>query len=64
LLAEGHEDRWALIKGEAIVGIWNTAEEAQAVALAKYFSEPSLTQQIRSREPVLRGPRLSRLRPG
>ncbi|HEY1378215.1 MAG TPA: hypothetical protein VGF55_15555 [Gemmataceae bacterium] len=56
LLAEGHEGRWVLIKGDTIVGIWDTAEEAEAVALAKYFMEPSLTQQIRSREPVVRGP--------
>ena len=56
LLAEGHEGRWVLIKGDAIVGIWDTKDEARAVALARYFSEHSLTQQIRSREPVLRGP--------
>ncbi len=56
LLAEGHEGRWVLIKGDAIIGIWDTKDETRAVALAKYFSEPSLTQQVRSREPVLRGP--------
>jgi hypothetical protein len=56
LLAEGHEGRWVLIKGHSIVGIWDTAEEAEAVALARFFLQPSLTQQIRGREPVLRGP--------
>jgi hypothetical protein len=61
LLAEGYEGRWVLIKGEAIVGIWDTAEEAEAVALDRFFLQPSLTQQIRSREPVLRGPTVSRL---
>jgi hypothetical protein len=54
LLAEGQEGRWVLIKGDTIVGIWDTDDEAQAVALARYFSEPSLTQQVRSREPLIR----------
>jgi hypothetical protein len=33
LLADGHESRWVLIKGEEIIGIWDTEEEARAVAL-------------------------------
>src|SRR4051812_337473 len=35
LLAEGHEGRWALIKGEGIVGIWDTEAEARAVAVGR-----------------------------
>jgi hypothetical protein len=60
LLAEGHEGRFLLIKGEQVIGIWDTQEEAKAVALQKYLMQPCLIHQIRSREPLLRGP--SRLR--
>jgi len=56
LLAEGHEGRYVLIKGEAIVGIWDTREEARAVAATRYLLEPHLIHPIRSREPLLRGP--------
>jgi hypothetical protein len=55
LLAEGHEGKWVLIKGEEIVGIWDTREQAEAVALERYLMEPVLLQQILTREPV-RGP--------
>ena len=54
LLAEGHENRWVLIKGEEIIGIWDTEEEARAVALHKYLMQPCLIQQVRSREPIVR----------
>ena len=54
LLAEGHEGRWLLIKGEEIIGIWNREEDARAVALQKYPGQPCLIQQVRSREPVMR----------
>jgi hypothetical protein len=54
LLAEGHENRWVLIKGEVIIGIWDTEEEARAVALHKYLMQPCLIQQVRSREPIVR----------
>jgi len=39
LLAEGQENRWVLIKGEVIIGIWDTEEEARAVALHKYLMQ-------------------------
>jgi hypothetical protein len=54
LLAEGHENRWVLIKGEEIIGIWETEHEARAVALERYLMQPCLIQQIRSREPIVR----------
>jgi len=55
LLAEGHEGRWVLIKGEAIVGIWDTEAEGEQVRLQRFFMQPVLLKQICSREPVLRG---------
>jgi hypothetical protein len=56
LLAEGEEGRFLLIKGEKIVGIWDTQEEAEAVAFNRYPLEPCLIHQVRRRERVLRGP--------
>jgi hypothetical protein len=56
LLAEGHEGRWILIKGEEIIGIWDTHDEVKVVAVQKYLMQPCLIHQILSREPLLRGP--------
>ena len=55
LLAEGHEGRWVLIKGEEIIGIWDTENEADQVRLQRFLMQPVLFQQIREREPILRG---------
>jgi hypothetical protein len=54
LLAEGHEGRFVLIKGEEIIGIWDTDKEAHALAVQKYLLQPCLIHQIQEREPVLR----------
>jgi hypothetical protein len=56
LLAEGHEGHWVLIKGEEIVGIWDTQEEAEAVALKKFLMQPCLIHQVRRREPLIKMP--------
>jgi hypothetical protein len=56
LLAAGQAGRWLLIKGEEIIGIWDTHDEARAVALQKYLMQPCLIHQILERERVLRGP--------
>jgi hypothetical protein len=56
LLAEGHAGRFVLIKGEVIVGIWNTEAEAETVGLQKYLLQPFLVHRIQEREPILRGP--------
>jgi hypothetical protein len=56
LLAEGHAGRWALIRGERVVGIWDTAAEARAAAADRFLMQPVLVHQVREREPVLRGP--------
>jgi hypothetical protein len=64
LLAEGHEDQWVLIRDESIIGIWDTQEEAEAVASYRYPSEPGLIHQIQRYEQVLRGPSRFRQCPG
>lgn len=56
LLAEGHEGRFVLIKGEQIIGIWDTRTEAKTAALEKYLMQPCLIQQVRRHEPVVRLP--------
>ncbi|MBV9121963.1 MAG: hypothetical protein JO112_01225 [Planctomycetes bacterium] len=54
LLAEGLEGKWVLIKGETIIGVWNTATEINAVRLEKCLMPPVLMKQILEREPLLR----------
>jgi hypothetical protein len=54
LLAEGHENRWLLIRGEQIVGMWDTEEEADRVRLDRYSWESILLKQVLTREPVYR----------
>src|SRR5262249_49639014 len=61
LLAEGHEGKWLLIKGEQIIGIWDSQDEAEAMALERYLMQHVLVRQILSQEPVLRGPTCLRL---
>jgi len=56
LLAEGHEGKWVLIKGEEIVGIGDTEGEAKAEAVEHYLMMPVLIHQVLVHEPVLRTP--------
>jgi hypothetical protein len=53
LLGEGHAGRFVLVKGDRIVDILATSEEAETVGRANYFFQPFLVQQIRECEPVL-----------
>jgi hypothetical protein len=63
LLAEGHEGKWVLIKGEEIIGIWDSRDEAEGMALKRYLMQDVLIRQILSREPLLRGPTFWQLWP-
>jgi hypothetical protein len=54
LLAEGHEGKWLLIKGEEIVGIWATLAEADAIRSERFLGQAVLLKQILAQEPVLR----------
>jgi hypothetical protein len=56
LLAEGHEGKWVLINGAKIIGIWNTRQEAEQVRLRDFLMQDVLLQEIRTWEPLLRGP--------
>jgi len=53
LLAEGHEGKWVLIKGERIVGMWATKEEAKRASDEWYPLQHVLIHQVQEREPVV-----------
>ena len=56
LLAEGHEGRWVLIKGEEIIGIFDSFREARSAGTRRYGLAPMLVQQIlRSYKPIRMG---------
>ncbi len=46
LLAEGHEGRWVLIKGEEIIGFFDTSDEAITAGYERFGVVPLLAQQI------------------
>jgi hypothetical protein len=54
LMAEGNEGKWILVKGEEIVGIWNTQAETEAVRVERFLMQTVLMKQILVREPNLR----------
>jgi hypothetical protein len=57
LLAEGHEGKWVLVQGEAVVGVCDTRDEAFAAAGERHRrGETCLTQQVTARAPVIRLP--------
>ncbi|MBY0457459.1 MAG: hypothetical protein K2V38_09000 [Gemmataceae bacterium] len=56
LLADGHEGRWVLITGEAVVGVWDTEDEPRRVAAERYPLQDVLVHRLLAREPVLRTP--------
>ena len=53
LLAEGQERKFCVIKGDDLIGIYDTDEEASAVRWQKYGAEPCMVQPILEYEPVL-----------
>src|SRR5262249_6927793 len=56
LLADGNEGKWVLIKGEEIIGIWDTVQEADQMRAQQLLKEDVLIHQVLAWEPVLRGP--------
>ena len=60
LLADGHEGKWVVIKGDEVVGIWATRAEAKQVAVDSFLMQPVLIHEVLRREPILRGPTVLR----
>jgi len=54
LLAEGHEGKFVLIKGEDVIGVHDAWDAAREMGLRLYLVEPFLVQEVRAQEPVLR----------
>jgi hypothetical protein len=61
LLAAGLEGKFALIRGDAIIGVYDTWDAARRVGLEKYLLKPHMVHPILANEPVLHGPRFSRM---
>jgi hypothetical protein len=54
LLGEGHEGRHVLIKGEQIIGLWDTHDEAMQAGYQRFAGQPFLVHQVLERERLLR----------
>ena len=52
LLAEGNQGKWVLIKGERIIGIWDTFADVNAAQGS--LAQPVMIKQILDRELLLR----------
>ncbi len=54
LLADGHEGRYVVIRGEDIIGIFDSWDTARAAGLQRFLREPFFVHVIRTTEPPLR----------
>ena len=54
LLSEGHAGRFVLIKGEEILGLYDTWDAARQVGLRRFLMQPFLVHEVRAEEPYLR----------
>lgn len=57
LLKEGHERRFCLFKGDDLLGLFDTYEEARTVGMERFLLEPFLARPILEYDPVLRSDR-------
>jgi hypothetical protein len=57
LVAEGNEGRSCLIKGDEIVGMWDSFSDAAAAGFQRFgLEEPFLVREIHAIEPIYRIP--------
>jgi hypothetical protein len=54
LLAEGHEGKWVLIKGETVVGVYNSFDEAVAEGGRRFSLDLYMVDQIQTERPIYR----------
>jgi len=50
LIAEGNEGRYALVRDDQLLSIWNTLEEASTAGHDRFGFERFMAQKIRSRD--------------
>src|SRR5437588_6623491 len=56
LLADGLEGRYVLIKGDEVIGIYESWQAAREAGLKRFLQEPFFVHAIRVEEPYLRLP--------
>jgi hypothetical protein len=54
LLAEGQQGRFVLIKGEEIIGVYDTWDDARDAGLDRFWPQPFMLHQILEWEPLLK----------
>jgi hypothetical protein len=62
LLAAGNAGRHVLIKGNQVLGLWATHDEAMTVGYQRFHGQAFLVHQVQERERVLRCVNVCRLR--
>jgi hypothetical protein len=50
LLGDGHAGRFALVKGHAVVSVWDTSEDAYQAGVTQFGFGPFLAQPIDARD--------------
>jgi hypothetical protein len=53
LLAEGHEGKWALLKGDDVIGLYDSKDEARTEGCRRFLLQPWILHQVRTWEPVI-----------
>jgi hypothetical protein len=51
LLAEGHAGRYALLKGEELLSVWDTQRDVLQAGYERFGLEPFAVKQIDPRDP-------------
>jgi hypothetical protein len=54
LLAEGLEGKFVLIKGQEVIGTYDTLDAAHVAGLRQYLGQPFMVRRILARDPVVR----------
>lgn len=54
LLADGKEGHWVLMKGEQLLGIWETKNEALAEGYQRFPGQAFLVHEVQERERLFR----------
>lgn len=56
LIADGHEGRYALIRDEELVSVWDTLDDAMQAGHERFGFQRFMTQKIRSKDVGLLAP--------
>ena len=54
MLAEGHEGKWALIKGDEVVELFMSFDDGYRAGRQRYQFQPFIVQPVREWQPVMR----------